>query len=216
MSSSSTTAITVPVQPLRCPLRQPLCVQVLDPAWQPLCGVGVGCAALVGFLPALMAPQRFDSAGRHRHTRQPAMTSHNNTSVSQQQQAATAKVMAEQAAQVEAALIATGTAAVEAMAANLMAQAQANAAAAIAQHAADVMQEVAAATGADLEALSVPFSQPEIEAAVIDLQPVPIALPASAAKRLPAGVRMANALPPATPTKSAKRRARRTQAQSQD
>ena len=72
-------------------------------------------------------------------------------------------------------------------------------------------------TGADLESIGTLTPADTIEATVIDLQTVPIALPAGAKAALPQSVRMTNAaLPAATkPSASAKRRARRTKAAEQ-
>ena len=124
-----------------------------------------------------------------------------------------AQVIQEQANQAEEAMAATGKAVVDQIAAQAMATAHANAAAATVAHAAEVLQSMASCAGSDLEAMDTMLPTIEVAAHVIDLQPVPIALPARAKASLPQSVRMTNALPAATkPTASAKRRARRAKA----
>ena len=123
-----------------------------------------------------------------------------------------ARVIEQQAQQAEDAMAATGIAAIEQLASQAMQQAHANAAARTVAHAAELLQSMATNTGADLESLGGLMPSDTIEATVIDLQPVPISLPAGAMAALPQSVRMANAaaLPAASkPTASAKRRARR-------
>ena len=116
----------------------------------------------------------------------------------------------QQADQAQEAMEATGKAVVDQIASQAMAQAHANAAAAVAIYAAEVLQSMAGCAGNDLEAIDTMLPTSTVDAHVIDLQPVPIALPAGAKASLPQSVRMANALPEASkPTASAKRRARR-------
>jgi hypothetical protein len=128
-----------------------------------------------------------------------------------------AKVIQQQAQQAEDAMAATGIAVIEQLANQAMQQAHANAAARTVAHAADLLQSMAGNTGADLNVIADQAPAETIEAKVIDLQTVPIALPAGAKASLPQSVRMANAaLPEATqPSSSAKRRARRTKAAEQ-
>lgn len=121
-----------------------------------------------------------------------------------------AQVIQQQANQAEEAMAATGKAVVDQIAAQAMTQAHASAAASVVAHAADLLQSMANCAGSDLEAINTMLPTTEVEAHVIDIKPVPIALPAGAKASLPASVRMTNALPSAAkPTASAKRRARR-------
>ena len=124
-----------------------------------------------------------------------------------------AQVIQQQANQAEEAMAATGKAVVDQIASQAMAQAHANAAASVVAHAADLLQSMAGCAGSDLQAIDTMLPTATVDAHVIDLQPVPIALPAGAKASLPQSVRMANALPAATrSTASAKRRARRAKA----
>ena len=118
-----------------------------------------------------------------------------------------ADAMSQQATVAEAALTAQGVALVEAMAAEALKRAQAAAAGAMAIRAQELLNGMAQATSSDLAALA--GSAPcESEISVIEVKPVRIELPPAAVAALPQGQRMLNATS-ATPSKAARRRARR-------
>ena len=133
----------------------------------------------------------------------------------QQQATAIANVIQQQAANAEAAMVAQGQALIDQIAAAAMVQAQAAAAGQIVLHAQQVLAAMAGAAGDGMTSLE-QLAPVEIEPLrVIDLSPVPIALPAMAKAALPASQRMLNASVVA-PSAAAKRRARRMAAQASE
>jgi len=133
----------------------------------------------------------------------------------QQQAAVIAQVIEQQAATAEQAMVAQGKALIDQMAQQAMVQAQVAAAGQIVLHAQEVLAAMASAATSELNGME-QLAPVEIEPfRVIELKPVPMALPATAAAALPPAARMLNAAVP-TSTAAAKRRARRKAAQTSE
>jgi hypothetical protein len=130
----------------------------------------------------------------------------------QQQTQQIAGVIQQQADIAAAAMVAQGKALIDSMAMQAMAQAQAQAAGELVIHAQQLLTAMAGNVSADLSSLEAMQPAEIAPATVIDLQLVPIALPAAAQAALPASQRMLNAAAPVV-SKAAKRRARRAAAE---
>ena len=138
-----------------------------------------------------------------------------DSKITEQQSRQVAEAISTQAANIEEVLATQGMALVDQMAAQALAQAEASAAGRIALHAQQRLAEMAGAATQSLTSM-VDMSPSEIEGLnVIEVQTVPLELPPATKALLPTSQRMLNSSVD-RPSKSAKRRSRRSTASQED